>query len=463
MLERTGSTIVPFNYTDEEIQMINNDEAVYVKYGDEEFLALPEYQTYEEWIAYWCHQWVKTYRPDERIPLLIKRYEQENNLQLDEVQKQAVVNICSNYFSILTGGPGTGKTSVLKCVLFCIEQLAILNKRKENICLIAPTGKAARRMTEATGRHATTILGKIKYDPINQKPLNIISDDWVFVDESSMLDTETMYWLTQVLNGKCHLCLVGDTQQLPSVGKGSILRDLIQSRVIPCVNLTKTFRQKEGSTLLKNINIVREGFLKPFVDGSDFLHFEKYDGFLGLYYSEVKKRGLDNVCILSPTRKAGTYSSERLNHVIQTNLNATSAGVKAKVERDGRDLTIPFRLNDPVMQLMNREVANGEVGKIVDLNPIRVKFTDTEIEYYGDDLYQLDLAYAISIHKSQGSEYESVFTLCTDEGNLDRNMIYTAITRAKKQCNCFGKRSLIKEACQKQTSLERLTGLSYLL
>ena len=275
-----------------------------------------------------------------------------------------------------------------------------------------------------------------------------------------MTDDMQMTLLVRNCPLKTRVFLIGDNEQLPPVGRGAVLRDLLTFKVVPKTRLVKTFRQKEGSTLLSNIQIVRDGYKKRFVDGSDFVTFEGLDGMMPLYYSEVKKRGLENVMILSPTRKEGRYCSENLNRNIQKILNSND-GVRGQMTRDGRNLIIPFRIGDPVMQLVNRKgVANGEIGTVIDINPVSVQFGNTVISYRGLDLFQLDLAYAISIHKSQGSEYEAVFVICSNEGNLDRNMIYTAITRAKKQCYVFGNNNLIKKACEKQTSMERVTWLS---
>lgn len=395
---------------------------------------------------------------DPRINAFISLFESNEGISLDEEQKNAVKMFCTEHFGILTGGPGTGKTSVLKCALYVLNKIFEDNPKK--ILLCAPTGKAARRMTEATGMCATTLLGALEYNPVTKRAGRLIDADILFIDEASMTDDVQMTLLVRNCPKRTRVFLIGDNEQLPPVGRGAVLRDLLTFKVVPKVRLVKTFRQKEGSTLLTNIQIVREGYKRRFVDGNDFITFERLDGIMPLYYSEVKKRGLENVIILSPTRKEGKYCSENLNRAIQKNLNCND-GVKGQMIRDGRNLVLPFRIGDPVMQLVNRKaVANGEIGTVIDLNPVSVQFGQTVISYRGRDLFQLDLAYSISIHKSQGSEYEAVFVLCSDEGNLDRNMIYTAITRAKKQCYVFGKNSLIKKACEKQTSMERITWLS---
>ena len=467
-LETTSSTIV----SEKEIEkgprlteLLRTKKAVEVDIGEEKYYQLSEIANYEKQITSFAKREVlRSFPLDERTDALIAEYEASHHSLCDE-QKSAVHMFLTQRFGVLTGGPGTGKTTVLDCALYVIERLAVLNSVKQKISLISPTGKAARRMTEATSRNAQTVLKHIKFNPYTGKPTKVIISDYVFVDEASMIDTHTMYWLSKCLVPKCKLFLIGDTEQLPSIDKGSVLRDFIDCDYIPKVQLKKTFRQKEGSTLLKNIQIVRDGYTRPFVSGSDFCHFEELNNeFLALYFSEVKKRGLENVCILTPTRKAGIYASEKLNHKIQTTLNPDSPGLKAKVIRDERELTIPFRLGDPVMQLINRaEVANGEVGKIVNINPFTVEFTDCSIMYEPNELWQLDLAYAMSIHKSQGSEYQCVFVLCPNGSNVDRNMVYTAITRAKKQCYVFGSNEIIKESCSKVTSLERDTGLSFRL
>lgn len=435
------------------------EKLMWCSFGGNDYYGYKKIINEEEDIARFVAQRsVKKHPYDPRIDSFIALYESEENISLDEEQKNAVRMFCTEHFGILTGGPGTGKTSVLKCALYVLNKL--FEENPKDILLCAPTGKAARRMAEATGMKANTLLGALEYNPATLKAGRVINADILFIDEASMTDDMQMTLLVRNCPLKTRVFLIGDNEQLPPVGRGAVLRDLLTFKVVPKTRLVKTFRQKEGSTLLSNIQIVRDGYKKRFVDGSDFVTFEGLDGMMPLYYSEVKKRGLENVMILSPTRKEGRYCSENLNRNIQKILNSND-GVRGQMTRDGRNLIIPFRIGDPVMQLVNRKgVANGEIGTVIDINPVSVQFGNTVISYRGLDLFQLDLAYAISIHKSQGSEYEAVFVICSNEGNLDRNMIYTAITRAKKQCYVFGNNNLIKKACEKQTSMERVTWLS---
>lgn len=421
-----------------------------------DYIGLASIMKEEEDIVRFTHRCHK-HPLDPRVEGLISQYEADNKITLDGEQRNAVKMFCCEHFGILTGGPGTGKTSVLKCALYCIEQIF----QDKDILLCAPTGKAARRMTEATGKYATTVLGAMQFNPATRVANKVLWQDFVFIDEASMIDNTTMTLIARNCLPHTRIFLIGDNEQLPPVGKGAVLRDLLTFDIVPNTRLIKTFRQKEGSTLLTNIKIVKDGYQRKFVDGNDFMTFEELDGFLPLYYSEVKKRGLENVILLTPTRKEGRFCSEALNRIIQKTLNQNNEGVRGRVNRDDRDLVIPFRIGDPVMQLVNTTtVSNGEIGTVIDINPVVVQFNNCTKVYKGRDLHMLDLAYAISIHKSQGSEYECVFVICSDEGNLDRNMIYTAITRAKKQCYVFGRNSIIKEACKKQTSMERITWLS---
>ena len=401
---------------------------------------------------------------EDGINACIDKFEENEHITLSSEQRLAVVTLLTNNLAILTGGPGTGKTSVTKCILYCINELD--TKQDVPILCLSPTGKAARRMTEATGYPAQTILGCIKYNPKSEKFKNIFNK-YIFIDESSMIDIDTMYLLMKSLNSnyKARVYFVGDMNQLPSVGNGSVLRDLINSQFIPTVQLIKTFRQKEGSVLLENIEIIKKGCNYPLIEGTDFERYASTDDFLPLYYKTIADVGYKNVVVLTPNRKVGKNCAENLNRKIQSQINKRK-GYDAKIMRDGRMINISFRYGDPVIQLENREVANGDIGVVIyaDESKVVVEFSDNRrITYTAKTIHQLDLAYAISIHKSQGSEYPIAFVLCDKSRMLDRNMIYTAVTRAKKKCFLFGEESFISEACKRQSTWTRATALPYLM
>lgn len=401
---------------------------------------------------------------EDGINSCINEFEEQERITLSSEQRQGVITLLTNNLAILTGGPGTGKTSVTKCILYCINRLD--DKLTVPILCLSPTGKAARRMTEATGYPAQTILGCMKYNPKTDRH-KCLFNKYIFIDESSMIDIDTMYLLMKSLNANlgARVYFIGDMEQLPSVGAGSILRDMINSQYIPTVQLVKTFRQKEGSVLLENIEIIKKGCNYPLIEGDDFKRIVSTDDFLPLYYKTIAEVGYKNVVVLTPNRKVGRNCAENLNRKIQAKIN-NRKGYTAHVTRDGRKMTISFRYGDPVIQLENREVANGDIGVIVyaDDKKVVAEYSDNRrITYTADTINQLDLAYAISIHKSQGSEYPIAFVLCDKSRMLDRNMIYTAVTRAKKKCFLFGEEKFISEACKRQSTWSRTTALPFLM
>lgn len=250
-----------------------------------------------------------------------------------------------------------------------------------------------------------------------------------------------------------------------------LLRDLIDCRLIPYVQLIKTFRQDNDSVLFNNIQIVNEGGNIPLEDGLDFKNIRTeenvFDNCIKEYLTGVEKYGLENSVILTAYRKEGVISSEKLNLKIQGILNPTSNGkpfLKTRVLRDDeRWVPITFKEGDPVIQLVNNDkVANGDVGKIISVQKgkVTVKFSDCTISYYGAKLNELELAYALSVHKSQGSEYACVvLPLLKQNCNLDRNLIYTGISRAKKYCVIIGEDEVVQNACKIQSSWNRITFL----
>lgn len=458
-LNLTGSTICPVEEGE------SDSNAVKLQLYGKWYYTYPKYVSLAENIAEEVFSRIGSVALSENVEKYITQFEENESLSLGfdfklaAEQKEGVLTLLSEKMAILTGGPGTGKTSVLKCVAKVLEQL----HPGCTIAFMAPTGKAARRVTESSGYPAVTIQSKIGDTGDENQCLNLITDDYAIVDEVSMADEETFYNLLRCLSRKTCLYLVGDENQLPSVGKGAVLRDLIDSRIVPVCQLEKIFRQKDGSTLAENIEIVKKGGYISFIEGNDFKK-QNLDTLLSDYMEEVEKRGIENVVILTPTRKAGEYCSEKLNNIIQQAVNPNGRELKTEVKRDGRQLPISFREGDPVMQLKNREVANGDVGKVVSVtaSAVTVQYYDCQITYTLEELWQLDLAYAISIHKSQGSEYHTALLLLNN-GKLDRNMIYTALTRAKKQALIYGDEDSILSACKIQSTWQRNTLLCFSL
>lgn len=401
---------------------------------------------------------------------LISQYEKSETekmgkeFRLAKEQRDGVLTLLSNRLAILTGGPGTGKTSILKCVVHVIYAM----KGISTIDFVAPTGKAARRITESTGYPAMTLQRRIGDVGMEMNTLSLTAPDFFIIDEASMLDLETFFNLLVSLKCTTRLFLVGDADQLPSVGIGAVLRDLIDTRMIPCCQLEQCFRQDNSSMLSTNIHIVNDGGHFPLQEGPDFkrIKTEKdiLQNILSEYTKAVSQYGIEEVAVLTPYRKTGTICSEKLNGILQRLMNphAQEKGhATCTIRRDGRSITLMFAEGDPVLQLKNtRRVANGDIGKIIkaEEKKITVEFSDCVIDYYPSTFYQLDLAYSMSVHKSQGSEYKCVILpLMRENRNLDRNLIYTGITRAKKECIVIGEDAIIQRACKVQSSWERTT------
>lgn len=385
----------------------------------------------------------------------IKKAEMAFQLSFHEQQENAILCACKHNLSIITGGPGTGKTCVLNGIHYVLTQMGV-----KKIAYYAPTGKAASRITESTGHEAKTLHKGLRITAEQLVPTPF-SAEVVIVDEISMLDIFTASALLQAVLSGTKLILVGDTDQLPSVGAGSVLRDFINSDVIPVVKLTKTFRQDNSSVLFQNITNIRLAY--PYLlEGEDFHIYKKSketveNMMVKEFIRLANKYGKENVICLMPYRKAGILCSNRMNVLLQNKLNPTAPFYKYQ--------NTVYKLGDPVLQLVNREeCANGDVGKIVKISEdgIVVKYGNTTVFYEENELEQITLAYAMSIHKSQGSEYKGVVTCLYNEHKtmLLRNLLYTAITRAKQECTVFCETTAIEKAIKTDGSDIRFTMLA---
>ncbi len=403
-----------------------------------------------------------------QILALVHKFEQEENggYKLHEHQVDAVIMVVENALSILTGGPGTGKTTVLRCIAYVLRAI----RKETSIVYTAPTGKAARRITESTGEVANTTHRKLGLGRDGEAVrLKLVTEDVFLIDESSMVDIKLLACISDAVKGNRKLVFVGDVDQLPSVSYGAVLRDLIESDVIPKTMLTKTFRQDNSSVLFKNISAIRTGS-DELTEGEDFKCFKLETGnqqdtavekTLKAYKKAVEKYGIDNVCCLMPYRKSGTCSN-LMNTKIQEVVNFRKEGYRSK---DNEGFVRFFKVDDPVMQLENRgECANGDVGKIIEISAkgVVVQYIDDTVEYAPTDLCEITLAYAMSIHKSQGSEYAAVIMCLLDEHTsmLQRNLIYTGITRAKKECTLIYQEHALKTAVSTVAEDSRLTLLA---
>ena len=423
-----------------------------VKYG--ELYTLRKYADMENQIVsdiFRLQYVVKATRyPERRIRFFIDEFERTENdgRKLHSHQADAVVMVVNNNFSILTGGPGTGKTTVLKAIAYVLRRL----KNETSIVFTAPTGKAARRIKESTGENAVTIHKKLGLGYSSSNPDNFF-EDVLFIDESSMLDVDIASALFQAVKSGRKLVLVGDVDQLPSVGPGAILRDLIRAglktKVIPITMLTYTFRQDNGSTLSTNINNIRNGNSR-LVSGPDFnpillpkdsrenTEARALQLICSEYKNAVDKYGIENVVVLLPYRRKGICSNT-MNRYLQKMMNKNTQCYRHHSSKD--NITIDFKEGDFAMQLDNREeCANGDVGQVISVSErgVTVQFIDSTVTYAGNELDQLMLAYAITIHKSQGSEYPAVIIPMYSGPRMlmTRNLIYTAVTRARS-CVCL--------------------------
>lgn len=396
--------------------------------------------------------------------------------ELADSQQRAVREALRHRLLIITGGPGVGKTTILRSILL------ILQSKQIKLVLAAPTGRAAKRLTESTGLEAKTLHRLLEYQGEGQwgrhrgKPL---AGHLFVVDEASMIDAPLMAQFLSALPDGAHLLIVGDADQLPSVGPGMVLHDLIASDKVPCVKLTEIFRQAASSRIITSAHAINRGQvpdLKP-SRSSDFFFLQESEPeeikhtLVELAHTRLAtKYGLDpirDIQVLTPMNRnlLGTIS---LNQSLQLALNPPNE-LKFEIERFG----VTFRVGDKVIQTHNnydKEVFNGDIGHIVtiDADPVKVHVrydADRLVEYEPGELDELQLAYALSIHKSQGSEFPCVIIPVSTQHYvlLERSLIYTAITRAKKLCVLVGDERALSLAVSKQESRKRWTGLRQLL
>lgn len=385
----------------------------------------------------------------------------------DEVQQEAIQKALDSKVMVLTGGPGTGKTTTTQGII------AAFKARHMSILLAAPTGRAAKRMTEATGMEAKTIHRLLEYNPMDgykRNEENPLEGDALIVDECSMIDILLFYNLMKAIPSNMRLILVGDIDQLPSVGAGNVLRDIIDSQQIPVVRLTRIFRQAQSSRIVMNAHAINAGQFPNIKNGLDtdffFINQEDADEMVKLIIGLVRDRlpkkygyPAKEVQVLTPMQR-GTVGAGNLNIELQNALNPTGPSLA----RGG----YTFRQGDKVMQIRNnydKNVFNGDIGYItaVDTNErtLTVTFDSRLIEYDITELDEIVLAYAITIHKSQGSEFPVVVMPVTMKHfiMLQRNLIYTGITRAKKICVLVGTTKALAYAIRQNTVSKRNTML----
>lgn len=411
---------------------------------------------------------------EDNLSLFIKVWEKDNQIQLAQKQKEAIKACLHHGVLVLTGGPGTGKTTVIKGIL------SILKAQGLKIRLAAPTGRAAKRLSETTGQKALTIHRLLEANNLAQddnlqlgfsKDINDQLDaDVIILDEVSMVDIVLMHHFLNAVPDGCRIILVGDTDQLPAVGPGSVLKDIIRSQKIPAIRLDEIFRQAQTSMIIQNAHIINAGRLPDIrKQYSDFVFYELNDDtsitqkILDLCTKDLPHEGFDvlkDVQVLSPMHRF-LCGVENLNLMLQEQLNPKKNQDELKYSSQ------TFRVGDKVMHIRNnyqKNVFNGDIGFIQDINneKLTVDYFDHIVTYEKNELNELTLAYASSVHKSQGSEYKVVIIPLSTSHYimLQRNLLYTAITRAKQKVIIIGSKKALMTAIQSNRTQKRYTLLA---
>lgn len=411
---------------------------------------------------------------EDNLSLFIKVWEKDNQIQLAQKQKEAIKACLHHGVLVLTGGPGTGKTTVIKGIL------SILKAQGLKIRLAAPTGRAAKRLSETTGQKALTIHRLLEANNLAQDDnlqLGFSKDiddqldaDVIILDEVSMVDIVLMHHFLNAVPDGCRIILVGDTDQLPAVGPGSVLKDIIRSQKIPAIRLDEIFRQAQTSMIIQNAHIINAGRLPDLrKQYSDFVFYELNDDtsitqkILDLCTKDLPHEGfnvLKDVQVLSPMHRF-LCGVENLNLMLQEQLNPKKNQDELKYSSQ------TFRAGDKVMHIRNnyqKNVFNGDIGFIQDINneKLTVDYFDHIVTYEKNELNELTLAYASSVHKSQGSEYKVVIIPLSTSHYimLQRNLLYTAITRAKQKVIIIGSKKALMTAVQSNRTQKRYTLLA---
>lgn len=464
-----------------EDRLLNSDKIEDASGNEQELVSRPRFYKAERRVAENIFRILNSeaYTVYEGESYLIEEQELKVGLKLDPAQREAVEAALQHKVLIITGGPGTGKTTIVRFIL------GLMRTRIPAIALAAPTGRAAKRITETTGAAASTIHRLLEASNIGFKRdrENPLEQELLILDETSMIDTLLMDSLLEAVPSASRLILVGDVDQLPSVGAGAVLSDLIESGLIPVVRLDHIFRQAADSFITVNAHKVRRGEMPDFSssnrqteDDNQLLDFyfikesnpEKIvEKILLMSTERIPQRfELDpmmDIQVLTPMHR-GVTGAINLNRKLQDVINPDAKGLE--------HLEQWFRIGDKVMQQQNdyeKLVFNGDLGRIVNCDPktkeLHVKFDQQIVHYQGKEIDQLSLAYAITVHKSQGSEYSAVIVPLTTHHYmmLQRNLLYTAITRGKQLVVLIGTDSAIKKAVENEGSTRRFTGLLHQL
>ncbi len=470
------------------VALDDNELFEYIK-NDREYVYLPDYYYAEKFIADRIRILRDFTSPEDfDYSALIDIEEEEHKIKYEKIQRQAITSAISKGLMILTGGPGTGKTTTLNAII------SIFEKQGYNVLLAAPTGRAAKRMSDLTGYDAKTIHrllevefdmgGKLKFKHNENNPLDC---DVLVVDEMSMVDVLLFESLLRAVRLGCKLIMVGDSDQLPSVGAGNLLRDIIDSDVVTVIELKEIFRQARESCIVTNAHKIVSGEYPDLTQkANDFFFFKRddFDKAVKLVVDLAKTRlpaaynysPTDDIQILTPSRK-GTLGTVELNKVLQNELNPP-----ADSKPEYKSYVYTFRVGDKVMQTKNNYdivwrrddeqgtgIFNGDIGKIININRATMcavlDFDGRVATYPFDLLSQVELAYAITVHKSQGCEFEAIImpVLGGFEKLYYRNLLYTAVTRAKKLLILIGSEEKIKSMVDNNRRTRRYTCLKNML
>jgi exodeoxyribonuclease V alpha subunit len=426
------------------------------------------------------------------LEYVVADLEARDGIKYAHLQKKAIYESLKNGVSVLTGGPGTGKTTVIKALIRIFDNIGI------SYALCAPTGRASKRMSDATGCDAKTIHRLLDVTSaeefsdeakFNKNAQNLLEEDAIIIDEASMIDVTLFNALLQAIKPGARIILIGDIDQLPSVGEGNTLNDIIASGQFSVVCLNEIFRQASNSGIVSNAHKINKGELLDFNEKyDDFFFVQKEESKIPEYIADLcknrlpKKYGkgiIDQIQIISPTKK-GMCGTGSLNYIMQESLNPQESN-KAQLAKGQSRI---FRVGDRVMQTKNNYnieftedkngieivgsgIFNGDVGTIKAINDnLIVDFGGRIVEYLPSDLDELDHSYAITVHKSQGSEYPIVIIPVSTSCPymlLTRNLIYTAITRAEKMVLIVGDKETLFRMIENNTRVVRNTMLARLL